>query len=163
LKRKCVYAGTFDPPTTGHEKVIENCLKIFDEVVVAVLVNPEKKPYFTESERVLLLKALYPDEKRVKVRVFCGAAVDLLEEENTAFYVRGIRNTVDFEYENANFFASKKLKKDFVSIYFPAEQEDLHISSTLVRNSIRFKKDYSKYIPEKILKVFNEILEKRDV
>ncbi len=163
MKRKCVYAGTFDPPTTGHEKVIENCLKIFDEVVVAVLVNPEKKPYFTESERVLLLKALYPDEKRVKVRVFCGAAVDLLEEENTAFYVRGIRNTVDFEYENANFFASKKLKKDFVSIYFPAEQEDLHISSTLVRNSIRFKKDYSKYIPEKILKVFNEILEKRDV
>ncbi len=163
MKRKCVYAGTFDPPTTGHEKVIENCLKIFDEVVVAVLVNPEKKPYFTESERVLLLKALYPDEKRVKVRVFCGAAVDLLEEENTAFYVRGIRNTVDFEYENANFFASKKLKKDFVSIYFPAEQEDLHISSTLVRNSIRFKKDYSKYIPEKVLKVFNEILEKRDV
>ena len=101
------------------------------------MVNPEKKPYFTESERVLLLKALYPDEKRVKVRVFCGAAVDLLEEENTAFYVRGIRNTVDFEYENANFFASKKLKKDFVSIYFPAEQEDLHISSTLVRNSYK--------------------------
>ena len=163
MKKKCVYAGTFDPPTTGHEKVIENCLKIFDEVVVAVLVNPEKKPYFTESERVSLLKALYSDEKRVKVRVFCGAAVDLLEEENTAFYVRGIRNTVDFEYENANFFASKKLKKDFVSIYFPAEQEDLHISSTLVRNSIRFKKDYSKYVPEKILKEFNEILEKRDV
>ncbi|MDE5666961.1 MAG: pantetheine-phosphate adenylyltransferase [Clostridia bacterium] len=163
MKKKCVYAGTFDPPTTGHEKVIENCLKIFDEVVVAVLVNPEKKPYFTESERVSLLKALYSDETRVKVRVFCGAAVDLLEEENTAFYVRGIRNTVDFEYENANFFASKKLKKDFVSIYFPAEQEDLHISSTLVRNSIRFKKDYSKYVPEKILKEFNEILEKRDV
>lgn len=163
MTRKCVYAGTFDPPTTGHEKVIENCLKIFDEVVVAVMVNPEKTPFFSESERVSLLKALYSDEKRVKIRVFCGAAVDVLEEEKTPFYVRGIRNTVDFEYENANFFASKKLKKDFVSIYFPAEQEDLHISSTLVKNSILFNKDYSMYVPAKILKEFNGILEKKNV
>jgi len=162
-KRKCVFAGTFDPPTTGHEKVVKNCLKMFDEVVIAVMVNPEKTPYLSENERISLLKKLFSDEKRVKIRSFSGAAVDLLEEENTPFYVRGVRNTVDFEYENANFFANKKLKKDLITVYLPAEQEDLHISSSLVRNSVKFKKDYSDYIPEKIRENLSEILESKNV
>jgi len=162
-KRKCVFAGTFDPPTTGHEKVVKNCLKIFDEVVIAVMVNPEKTPYLSEKERIFLLEKLFSDEKRVKIRSFSGAAVDLLEEENTPFYVRGVRNTVDFEYENANFFANKKLKKDLVTVYFPAEQEDLHISSSLVRNSVKFKKDYLDYIPEKIRDEIHVILENKNV
>ncbi len=162
-KKKCVFAGTFDPPTTGHEKVVNKCLKIFDEVVVAVMVNPEKSPYFSENERVLLLNKLFSGENRVKIRTFAGAAVDLLEEENTPFYVRGIRNTVDFEYENLNFFANKKLKKDIITVYFPAEQEDLQVSSSLVKNSIRFKKDYNDYIPEKIRDELHRILEKKNV
>ena len=162
-KRKCVFAGTFDPPTAGHERVILNCLKMFDEVVVAVMINPDKTPYFTEEERVSLLKALFEGEKRVKIRTFKGAAVDLLEEENTPFYVRGIRNTVDLEYENANYFANKKLKNDIVTVYLPAEQQDLHISSSLVKNSIKFKKDYSEYIPEKIKEKLQKILESKNV
>ncbi len=162
-KRKCVFAGTFDPPTTGHEKVVESCLKMFDEVVVAVMINPDKTPYFSEDERVSLLKTLFSGEKRVKIRTFGGAAVDLLEEENTPFFVRGIRNTVDFEYENANFFANKKLKKDIVTVYLPAEQQDLHISSSLVKSSIKFKKDYSEYIPEKMKEKLQKILESKNV
>lgn len=162
-KKKCVFAGTFDPPTVGHEKVVKNCLKIFDEVVVAVMLNPEKTPYFTENERILLLKTLFEDEKRVKIRTFSGAAVDLLESENTPFYVRGVRNTVDFEYENANYFASKKLKEDIVTLYFPAGQEDLHVSSSLVKNSIKFKKDYKNYIPEKIREELERILVNKNV
>ncbi|MDE7168552.1 MAG: adenylyltransferase/cytidyltransferase family protein, partial [Clostridia bacterium] len=86
-KKKCVFAGTFDPPTTGHEKVVEGCQKLFDEVVVAVMINPDKTPYFSEDERVLLLKTLFSGEKRVKIRTFSGVVVDLLEEENTPFYV----------------------------------------------------------------------------
>ena len=162
-KRKCVFAGSFDPPTVGHEKVVESCLKMFDEVVIAVMINPDKTPYFSEEERVSLLKTLFSGEKRVKVRTFSGAAVDLLEEENTPFYVRGIRNTVDFEYENANFFANKKLKSDIITVYLPAEQQDLHISSSLVKNSIKFKKDYSEYIPEKIREKLHGILERKNV
>lgn len=162
-KRKCVFAGTFDPPTVGHERIVESCLKMFDEVVVAVMINPDKTPYFNEDERIFLLKKLFSDENRVKIRAFYGAAVDLLEEENTPFYVRGVRNTVDFEYENANFFANKKLKSDIVTVYLPAEQQDLHISSSLVKNSIKFKKDYSEYIPEKIREELQSILEKKNV
>lgn len=149
--KKCVFAGTFDPPTAGHKNTVLSCLKIFDEVVVAILINPQKKPMFSIEDREKFLKKLFQDEKRVKVVTFSGAIVDLLEKENTPFYVRGIRNTIDFEYENANFFANKKLKKDIVTIYLPAEQETLQISSTLVKNSILFNKEYKDYIPEEIL------------
>ena len=161
--KKCVFAGTFDPPTNGHRKVVENCLKMFDEVVVAILINPEKHALFTVDERLELLKKLFDKEKRVKVVSFDGAVVDLLERENTVFYVRGVRNTIDFEYENANFFANKKLKEDIVTIYLPAEQEELHISSSLVRNSVKFKKDFKSYIPQEIYKDIEKLLRNKNV
>ena len=161
MGKKCVFAGTFDPPTAGHKKVIENCLKIFDGVVVAVMVNTDKKPLFSEEERERLLKKLFNGDKRVEVKIFDGAVVDLLEKENTPFYVRGVRNTVDFEYENANFFANKKLKKDIVTIYLPAEQDSLQISSTLVKNSVKFKKDFSDYVPQEILPDLIELLKQK--
>lgn len=160
-KKKCVFAGTFDPPTIGHKKIVDDCLEIFDEVVVAVMVNAQKSPLLTEEERASLLRKLF-ENKRVKVRIFEGAAVDILEEENTPFYVRGVRNTVDFEYENADYFASKKLKKDMIVIYIPAEQENLHISSTLVKNSIKFNKDFADYIPEEIRDDLLKILKTKD-
>lgn len=156
--KKCVFSGTFDPPTAGHEKIIKTCLEIFDEVVVAVMINPEKKPLLTESERETLLKKLFADEKRVKVCVFGGAAVDLMEREKTNFYVRGVRDCIDFEYENRNYYLSKKLKKDLIEIYIPAEQESLHISSSAVRTSYRFKKEYLQYIPASIQKDLLEML-----
>lgn len=161
--KKCVFSGTFDPPTKGHCNVIKNCLKIFDEVVVAVMVNPQKSPLLTVEERLYLLNKLYDGDKRIKIRFFDGCAVDILNEENTPFYVRGVRNTVDFEYENANFFANKKLKEDIVTVYFPAEQDDLHISSSLVKNSVKFKKEYGDYVPDKILQDLRKLLEKKDV
>lgn len=161
--KKCVFAGTFDPPTAGHKYVVETCLKLFDEVVVAVLINPSKKTAFTVEERTRLLNKLFEGEKRVRVLSFDGAAVDLLERENTPFYVRGVRNTVDFEYENANFFANKKLKEDIVTIYIPAEQDGLHISSSLVKNSYAFKKDFSGYVPAEIYEDIEKLLKDKNV
>ncbi len=163
MKRKCVFAGTFDPPTSGHLEIVDTCLKIFDEVVVAVMLNAQKKPLLSAEERKTLLEKLFRDEPRVRVVAFEGAAVDILEKENTPFYVRGVRNTVDFEYENMDTFASKKLKKDMVALYVPASQEKLHISSTLVRNSVLFGKEYSRYIPKAILPDLLEMLEKKNV
>ncbi len=161
--KTCVFAGSFDPPTTGHLDVVEKALKIFDGVTVALMINPAKNCLFTVEERLEMLRLLFGGDGRVKVISFTGAAVDLLERENTPFYVRGVRDAIDFEYENRDAFASKKLKEDMVTIYFPAEQEELHVSSSLVRNSIKFKKDYESYIPEKISGLLKKILEKKDV
>lgn len=159
--KKCVFAGTFDPITAGHERIINKCLKLFDEVVVAVLVNTAKATLLSLEERTGLLKQLYSDEVRIKIVAFDGAVVDLLEKENTPFYVRGVRNTLDFEYENQNYFANKRLKNDIITLYIPSEQDDLHISSTLVKNSVYFKKQYAEYLPEKIRESEIAILEKK--
>lgn len=161
--KKCVFAGTFDPPTTGHKKIIEDCLKIFDEVVVAVMINRAKTPLFSEEERQALLQKLFKGEPRVKVVVFEGVAVDLLQRENTPYYVRGIRNTVDLEYENANLYANRKLKPDIITVYLPAEQDSLHVSSSLVKNFIAFKKDFSQFIPEEIYNDVTALLESKNV
>lgn len=159
--KKCVFAGTFDPPTVGHERIVTDCLKLFDAVVVAVLENTDKRCLFTVEERLDLLNKMFCGETRVKVLSFSGAVVDLLERENTPFYVRGVRNTVDFEYENQNFFANKKLKKDIITLYMPAEQNALQVSSTLVRNSAHFNKDYGDYIPEKIREDVTRLFRKK--
>lgn len=161
--KTCVFAGTFDPPTVGHKDVIDKALKIFDGVTVAVMVNPEKSCLFTEEERLQLLNELYKDEPRVKVRAFDGAAVDLMREENTPFYVRGVRDIIDFEYENRNRFASEKLMPELITIYIPAEQSDLHVSSTLVRNSVKFDKEFMRYIPTEIRERVKKLSEAKNV
>ena len=158
--KKCVFAGTFDPFTVGHEDTVKKCLALFDEVVVAVAENKNKSCYFSYAERVDMIAAVYKDEPRVRVRVWNGAIVDLLKEENTPFYVRGVRNCLDFDYETADFYASRKLDSEMITLYLPAEQEHLHVSSTLVKNSIAFEKPYREYLPKA---VFDYITEKKDV
>lgn len=156
-KRKCVFAGTFDPPTLGHQAAIEDCLALFDEVVVAVMVNPQKQPCFSSKQREEMLKLMFPNESRLKILSFEGTVAELLEKENTKIYVRGIRNTVDFEYENANFFASRKLDKDLIAVYLPCRQELLHVSSGMVRNSLRFQTPIDEYVPKEIKEYIQEI------
>ncbi len=161
--KTCVFAGTFDPPTIGHKDVVEKALKIFDGVTVAVMLNPEKSCLFSEEERLGLLRELYKGEPRVKVRAFNGAAVDLLKEENTPFYVRGVRDCVDFEYENRIRFVSEMLMAELVTVYIPAEHGDLHVSSSLVRNCVKFEKDFMQYIPTEIRETVKKLSEAKNV
>lgn len=161
--KKCVFAGTFDPPTSGHRAVVDTCLKIFDEVVVAVMVNTKKSPLLSEEQRKILLEKLFFGNPAVKVVIFEGAAVDLLKQENTVFYVRGVRSGIDFEYETADYYASKKLMPGLVELYIPAEQDKIQVSSTLVKNSIKFKKQLFDYVPEEIESDFLAMLEEKNV
>lgn len=154
--RKCVFAGTFDPPTVGHKATVEDCLKIFDEVVVAVLVNPKKQPFFTASEREEMLKLTFGDQPRVRVTVFDGTVAELMRKEQTDVYVRGIRNGTDLDYENADFYASKKLNGDLTAVYIPCRQELLHVSSSIVRNSLLFHTPFQEYVTAEVEKYIRE-------
>lgn len=154
--KKCVFAGSFDPFTVGHAETVKKSLAIFDEVVLAVAENRNKKCLFSAQERTEMLELLYRDNPGVKVVRFEGAIVDLLKAENTPFYVRGVRNTVDFEYENADFFASRKLDSAMITLYLPAEQELLHVSSSLVKNCIAFDKPFDQYVPKEIYQYITE-------
>ena len=148
--KKCVFAGTFDPVTLGHETLIAQCLQLFDEVVVAILRNPAKKPCFSLEQRKEMIRIACKNDARVRVIDFEGTIAELLQKEGTPFYVRGIRNTVDFEYENANYFASKRLNADMVPIYLPCPQKLLHVSSSMVRNSLQFNTPISDYVSKDV-------------
>ncbi len=161
--KKCVFAGTFDPPTKGHEKVVREALQIFDEVVVAVMINGGKTPLFSEEERVALIKKMFKNDASVTVKSFHGAACDLLKEEHTPFYVRGVRDSIDFAYETRDYYATKKLMPEVIEIYIPAEQEEMQISSTLVKNSVKFHKQFSEYLPDSIRQDILTMLEDKNV
>ena len=148
--KKCVFAGTFDPLTLGHESLIKECLKIFDEVVVAILVNPAKSPCFTLQQRQDMLALAFGNEPRVRVIVSGNTVVEILKQEETPFYVRGIRNTIDLDYENANFYASKKLDPNLTAVYLPCPQHLLHVSSSMVRNSLKFHTPIDEYVSQEV-------------
>lgn len=151
-KKKCVFAGTFDPPTLGHKSMVESCLQLFDEVVIGVLVNPAKQPCFTVEQRLDMLSLCFDEEqkKRIKTVVFEGTVAELLQQEKTKIYVRGIRDSVDLAYENANFYASKKLDPQLLTVYLPCPQEYLHISSSMVRNSLAFGTPIDEYVTAEV-------------
>ncbi len=151
--KKCVFAGTFDPFTLGHADTVNKCLALFDEVIVAVAENKQKACMFSAEERAEMVRAVYREEPRVRVALWSGAIVDLLKRENTPFYVRGVRNTVDLEYENAAFYASRDLDKTFITLYVPAEKDLLHVSSTLVKNCIAFGKPFEQYVPGEVARI----------
>lgn len=159
--KKCIFSGTFDPPTLGHLDTIKQAAKIFDEVVVAIMVNPQKTPFFTVEEREEMLRLLCEGVDGVRIIEWQGLAVDLLKREETPFYVRGIRNTVDLEYENAAFYASRDLDKEIVTVYLPAKQEHIHISSTLAKNCIRFQKPLNDYVGDRVAAYIGKISEER--
>lgn len=158
--KKCVFAGTFDPPTLGHQALIEECLKIFDEVVVAIMVNPAKKPYFTLKQREEMLALTFGNEPRVRVTVSSDTVAEVLKRENTPFYVRGIRNSIDLDYENANFYASKKLNPNLTAVYLPCPQHLLHVSSSMVRNSLQFHTPIDEYVSKEVQKFIENIITK---
>lgn len=155
-EKKCVFAGTFDPPTLGHKAVIESCLQTFDEVVVAILINPNKKPFFSVNERKEMLKRTVESE-RMRVVEFSGTIAELLQKENTNIYVRGLRNATDFDYETADFYATKKLNKNVTAWYLPCPQELLHVSSSIVRNSLRFQTPIDEYVTKAVKEYIEKI------
>ena len=160
MNRNWIFAGTFDPPTLGHKALIEDCLKLFDEVVIAILVNPKKTPCFTVEQRAEMWKLIFPNETRIRVIAFEGTVAELLKKENTKFYVRGIRNGVDLDFENANFYASKKLDKELITVYLPCPQELLHISSSMVRNSLHFGTPIDEYVTQEVKEYIEKVWQK---
>ena len=149
-KRKCVFAGTFDPPTLGHKAIVEACEKLFDEVVVAILVNPAKTPYFSLEQRKEMLRLTVGESEKVRIVATTGTVAELLKAENTEIYVRGIRNSIDLDYENANFYASRKLDENVTAMYIPCPQELLHVSSSIVRNSLKFNTPIDEYVTKEV-------------
>ena len=157
--KKCVFAGTFDPPTLGHKDIVMKCLDLFDEVIVAILINPNKKPLFSVEQRLQMLSKVFSSHPNVRVLSYDGLTVDLLKREGVKYYVRGIRNGTDYDYEAQLNFINVDMYKEMITLLFPTPQEFLHISSGLVKDALRFRKNVDKYIPEEIREDLNKYLQ----
>ena len=128
-----IYPGSFDPPTNGHLDLIERGSKIFDELIVAILRNPDKNPLFSLGERRAMLEALTADFKNVQVDVFDGLTVDYAARVKASAVLRGIRALSDYEYELQMAMMNRKLQPDLETVFMmPAEQYS-YLSSRLVR------------------------------
>lgn len=150
--KKCVFAGSFDPVTVGHEQTVVKCLKLFDEVVVGLLDNPEKKGMFSIEQRLEFLQKTFAKYgNRVRIVRHEGLLVDLLKKENTPVYVRGIRNAVDYAYESQTNDINTELYPEILTVYLPCEKAHLAVSSSNVRTLLKNGKDVEKYLPAEIV------------
>lgn len=132
-KVTAIYPGSFDPPTNGHLDLISRGSKIFDELIVAILRNPDKGPLFSLSERRLMLEEMTEGFKNVQVDTFDGLTVDYAAKVNASAVLRGIRAISDYEYELQMALMNRKLRPDLETVFMmPAEQYS-YLSSRLVR------------------------------
>ena len=128
-----VYPGSFDPLTNGHVDIILRGARIFDRIVVAMLVNAEKAPLFTMDERVDMTRAVFKDQKNVVVDTFDGLLVDYVERQHAQVIVRGLRAVSDFEFEFQMALMNRRLNSQIETVFMmPAEQYS-YISSRLIK------------------------------
>ena len=149
--RKCVFAGTFDPVTSGHEEIIKKSSSMFDEVVVALCVNVTKKAMFSVDKRIEFLKTVCQKYKNVKVVYHDGLLVDLMKKEGAIYNVRGLRNGKDYDYENEMNFINADLMPEIVTVYLPCSAKNVSVSSTAVRELLTFNREVDRYLPSEVL------------
>lgn len=136
--KRAVYPGTFDPPTKGHEDIARRALKVFDEVIIGVADNTSKYVLFSKEERVRLWQEIFPNEPRLQISSFGGLAVNFARENNAQFIVRGLRAISDFEYELQIASTNRGLDPSIDTIFFTAQEGQMFVSSTTVKELARF-------------------------
>lgn len=146
MKKNAVFPGSFDPFTIGHKYVLDSFLPLFDEIIVAVGVNSEKKGMSAELERIEKIKKLYKNESKISVESYSTLTVDFCKSHNAQYIIRGLRNTTDFEYEKS----IAQMNKDLAGIetlFLMTPPQFEHVSSSIVRELMRYGADVAKYLP----------------
>ncbi len=149
--KKAIYPGTFDPITNGHLDIIKRACNIFDEVIVAVADNKDKTTMFNLKKRVELMQIATKNLKNIQVESFSSLLVDFAKEKNCNIIIRGLRAVSDFEYELQMGYANKSLDKNIDTIYLMPNLENAFISSSIVRNILKYNGDISHLVPKEII------------
>lgn len=151
---RVLYSGSFDPITKGHMDIIRQAREIFDELVVAIMQNPQKKAsFFTDEERLSMIKELYKDDPHIKVVIGASSAVDEAINNDCKAIIRGLRSLKDFDYESLLQQINKEISNGRVNtVCFFAEKNYQFISSSVVKEVFRLNKDISDYVDPLIQK-----------
>ena len=147
--KKAIFPGSFDPITIGHVDIIKRAMKVFDEIIIAVGNNTDKKYMFTKEKRVEFVKQTFNNYDSVKIESYNGLTVNFCKKNNTKFMIRGLRNPADFEFEKSIALTNRKMT-DIETIFFLTSPENSFVSSSTVRDLIRNSGDYKLFIPKGI-------------
>jgi pantetheine-phosphate adenylyltransferase len=147
--RKAIFPGSFDPITLGHFDLIKRSIPLFDEIVVAIGINAEKKYMFSLAERKQFIEASFADEPTVSVVTYEGLTIDLCKKLKANFILRGLRNPADFEFEKAIAHTNRKLSK-IETVFLLTASKTSYISSSIVRDVIRNGGEYELLVPDAV-------------
>ncbi len=159
--KRVLIPGSFDPITIGHYDIIKRCSEMFDEVYVAVFKNAEKRGQgiFTGKECLDMLRVALKDFDNVYTDTTDMLVVDYAKEKNIDYIVKGVRDTIDFEYEY-DLYAINRSIGGYDTIFIPSLPEYKHISSTFVRDMIRYGRDITPYVPKGVSEIIESIVNK---
>jgi len=147
--KRALFPGSFDPITLGHFDIIKRGVKLFDEVIVAIGINSEKKYMFSLKQRKSFIEEAFKDEPKVKVVTYEGLTIDFCKEIGVEFILRGLRNPADFEFEKAIAHTNRKLSK-IETVFLLTASKTSFISSSIVRDVIKNHGDYTQLVPESV-------------
>ena len=147
--RKAVFPGSFDPITLGHYDIIKRSIPLFDEIVIAIGINADKKYMFTLEERQQFIEESFKDFPTISVISYEGLTIDLCKKIDAQFIVRGLRNPADFEFEKAIAHTNRRLSK-IETVFLLTAAKTSYISSSIVRDVIRNGGDYSLLVPDSV-------------
>lgn len=147
--RRAVFPGSFDPITLGHFDIIQRGITLFDELIIAIGINADKKYMFTLEERMNFILKSFEDEPKITVQTYEGLTVDFCKKTNSSFILRGLRNPGDFEFEKAIAHTNRKLS-EIETVFLLTSSGKSFISSSIVRDVIRNGGDYTGLVPDSV-------------
>ena len=148
MKRTALFPGSFDPFTAGHLNILRRALTMFDEIVVAIGINIDKRGHFSTERKIEIIRQATAGLEGVSITKYDSLTVDICRELGIRHIVRGVRNMIDFETERSIADANRRLAPEIDTIIIPTAQEFAHISSTAVRDLIKHGGDTSLFVPE---------------
>lgn len=159
--RSAVYTGVFDPIHLGHLDIIERGSRLFEHLVVGVGVNPDKSPFFSQEERVDLIKGVVKPYENVDVMPFTGLAVRFVRSVGAGVMLRGLRTLSDMEYEFTMSLTNLNLDPQLETVFLMAREEYSHFSSTLIRQIATFQGDLHKFLPAPLISALTKRVQER--
>ncbi|MBI5843342.1 MAG: pantetheine-phosphate adenylyltransferase [Deltaproteobacteria bacterium] len=156
MERIAIYPGSFDPVTNGHLDIIKRGVKLFDTIIVAILVNPRKNNLFTVEEREEMLKEVLKDTPNTQVESFQGLLVDFAARKNATAILRGLRAVSDFEYEFQMALMNRKLQREIQSVYLMTGLRWIFTSSSIIKEAAQFGGDINGMVPPIVKKRLEE-------